>query len=114
MHSFSKALELLRPGAEWASIESTYETLNWLDETQTKPTKEELEAKISEIEAVEPMRLLRKERNRLLEECDWVTWRSYSQGIPVPIEWATYQQALRDLPSNTTDPSNPVWPTKPS
>jgi len=113
MHSFSKALELLRPGAEWASIESTYETLNWLDETQTKPTKEELEAKISEIEAAEPMRLLRKERNRLLEECDWVILKAYSQGVSVPEEWATYQQALRDLPANTADPANPTWPTKP-
>lgn len=24
-----------------------------------------------------------------------------------------YRQALRDLPANTTDPANPVWPTKP-
>ena len=27
--------------------------------------------------------------------------------------WATYRQALRDLPSNTTDPANPTWPTPP-
>ena len=29
-------------------------------------------------------------------------------------DWKTYRQALRDLPSNTTDPFNPTWPTKPS
>ena len=29
-------------------------------------------------------------------------------------QWATYRQALRDLPANTTDPRNPTWPTKPS
>ena len=28
--------------------------------------------------------------------------------------WKTYRQALRDLPANTSDPSNPTWPTKPS
>ena len=28
-------------------------------------------------------------------------------------EMRTYRQALRDLPANTTDPTNPVWPTKP-
>ena len=28
--------------------------------------------------------------------------------------WKTYRQALRDLPSNTSDPANPTWPTKPS
>ena len=57
---------------------------------------------------------LRKKRNRLLKETDWVTLKAYSQGVSVPTEWATYQQELRDLPSNTTDPSNPVWPTKPA
>tara|TARA_B100000927_G_scaffold174604_1_gene140706 strand:- start:716 stop:970 length:255 start_codon:yes stop_codon:yes gene_type:complete len=29
-------------------------------------------------------------------------------------EMKTYRQALRDLPANTSDPSNPTWPTKPS
>ena len=28
-------------------------------------------------------------------------------------QWATYRQALRDLPQNTTDPANVTWPTKP-
>jgi len=28
-------------------------------------------------------------------------------------EMAAYRQALRDLPANTTDPANPVWPVKP-
>jgi len=27
--------------------------------------------------------------------------------------WLDYRQALRDLPGNTTDPENPVWPTPP-
>jgi len=26
---------------------------------------------------------------------------------------SAYRQALRDLPANTADPANPVWPTKP-
>jgi hypothetical protein len=29
-------------------------------------------------------------------------------------EWATYRQALRDLPASTTDPANPTWPTPPT
>ena len=28
--------------------------------------------------------------------------------------WKTYRQQLRDLPANTSDPTNPTWPTKPS
>tara|TARA_B100001564_G_C20377584_1_gene550847 strand:- start:70 stop:330 length:261 start_codon:yes stop_codon:yes gene_type:complete len=29
-------------------------------------------------------------------------------------EMRTYRQQLRDLPANTSDPTNPTWPTKPS
>jgi hypothetical protein len=28
-------------------------------------------------------------------------------------EWSTYRQALRDIPSNFTDPADIQWPTKP-
>jgi len=33
--------------------------------------------------------------------------------VPVPEEWKTYMQALRDLPANTEDPSNVTWPIAP-
>jgi hypothetical protein len=56
---------------------------------------------------------LRAERDRLLAETDWVVVKSQEAGEAVPAAWATYRQALRDLPSNTSDPANPVWPTKP-
>ena len=29
-------------------------------------------------------------------------------------QWAVYRQALRDLPQNTTNPLEPIWPTPPS
>lgn len=53
---------------------------------------------------------LRGSRDRLLSASDW------TQVPDAPIDsqaWATYRQALRDLPANTTDPRNPVWPTRP-
>ena len=55
------------------------------------------------------MTALRAERDRLLAETDWwaVSDRTMSG------EQIAYRQALRDLPANTTDPANPVWPTKP-
>ena len=56
---------------------------------------------------------LRAERDRRLVKCDWVTLKAYSTDIPVPEEWKTYMQALRDLPANTEDPANPVWPVPP-
>ena len=38
---------------------------------QTLPTEEEIKSKIAELEAAEPMRLLKEERNRKLAETDW-------------------------------------------
>jgi hypothetical protein len=61
----------------------------------------------------QPLKELRQERNRRLTEVDWVTLKAYSTGTPVPEEWVTYMQTLRDLPSVTEDPANPVWPVPP-
>jgi hypothetical protein len=57
---------------------------------------------------------LRAERDRLLADCDWVVVKSQEAGESVPAAWTTYRQALRDLPANTADPANPVWPAKPA
>ena len=58
---------------------------------------------------------LRIKRDILLQQCDWVVSISDS---PLPQEkideWKVYRQALRDLPSTTEDPSNPVWPSIPT
>lgn len=35
-------LETIRPGAQWAADGSDYSGLNWLDTTQTKPTRTEI------------------------------------------------------------------------
>lgn len=79
-----------------------------------KPSKEEFEAKLQELIDAQPLEELRQERNKRLAECDWVTLKAYSTDTPVPEEWKVYMQALRDLPANTEDPANPVWPTAPT
>lgn len=62
-------------------------------------------------ETEEAWDLLRSVRDSLLSSTDW----TQIQDAPVnQTEWATYRQALRDLPANTTDPSSPTWPTQPS
>jgi hypothetical protein len=63
-------------------------------------------------EAVTPIESLRSTRNALLEESDWTQYRDVV--LSNDAEWKTYRQALRDLPANTSDPSNPTYPTKPS
>lgn len=59
-------------------------------------------------------RRLRGERNYRLESSDW------TQLVDSPITdeeksaWEIYRQALRDLPTNTEDPKNIVWPSTPA
>ena len=66
---------------------------------------------IAEYEAARSWLELREERNRRLAETDW--WALSDLTMTMTDEQTAYRQALRDLPSNTADPKNPVWPTKP-
>ena len=120
---FSRALEALKPNSEWAVTGDQYSRLTWLDESQTKPTEDEINAKIAELKAEEPFRLLREERNKRLAECDWIVTKYAEYGYNIPKEWRTYRQALRDLPSITYKPElneygnlkmdSVAWPTPP-
>lgn len=67
--------------------------------------------KLAELQAAEPMRLLRVERDQLLAATDWRATIDY-QGTNQD-EWLAYRQRLRDLPANTEDASNPTWPIPP-
>ena len=58
---------------------------------------------------VQQLEDLRRERNRLLAETDYLALADST----LTDEMRAYRQALRDLPANTADPANPVWPTKP-
>ena len=69
------------------------------------------------LEDAEPMRLLRRERDRLLSECDWVVTKAKETSTNVPAAWKTYRQELRDLPSkynDTTVQETITWPDEPS
>ena len=85
-------------------------TVKCKDEIDEKPvaTIEELEAVKLELDK----EYVRNLRNRLLIESDWTQNRDVV--LSNDAEWKTYRQALRDLPANTTDWTNPPWPTKPS
>ena len=114
------ALLALKPGAEWTIRGDNYSDIEWLDKSQTIPTEEELNNKIAELQAEEPYRLLREERNRLIAETDWTQGRDII--LSNDTDWKTYRQALRDLPSKSNpkldsvgnlDMSSVTWPTKP-
>ena len=121
--SIVSALEALKPKSEWTLRGETYADLEWLDKNQTKPTEEEVNAKISELEKGEPMRLLRQERNKLIAETDWMTIKYLESGIAMSASWKDYRQKLRDLPASSNpklnsdgllDMTSVTWPTPPS
>ena len=117
----STALSELMPTSPFGIIDEDYSTIQWMDSGNSLPSIDVINAKITELDAAEPMRLLREERFRLLAECDW------TQGADVPnsikTAWQTYRQQLRDLPASASpkldefyelDLSSVTWPSKPS
>jgi wyosine [tRNA(Phe)-imidazoG37] synthetase (radical SAM superfamily) len=123
MIRISDALQILRPGAEWSISGNLYSNLEWLDKSQTKPTEEEINKKVSELENAEPYKLLREERNKLIAETDWTQLKDISLDSIREKNWKEYRQALRDLPNGSTpkldsfgdlDMSSVNWPDKPS
>ena len=117
------ALLELKPGAEWTTRGDNYSDLEWLDKSQTKPTEEELDRKISELKAAEPFKLLREERNKRIAETDWTQLKDIDLDLIRERNWKNYRQALRDLPlvSNPKldsygdlDMSSVTWPDIPS
>ena len=66
---------------------------------------------------------LRMKRYQKLSDSDWTQYADSPLDSTKKAEWATYRQALRDLPANVNDSnvkdiaftaSHSSWPTKPS
>ena len=53
---------------------------------------------------------VREERDDKLAETDWMA----SSDLTMSSEWATYRQALRDVPAQAGFPTNVTWPVEPS
>ena len=108
------AILSLKPGASFSVYGN--DRIEWNDTEQTQPLQEEIDAKIRELQQLEPYRLLRIERDRLLKETDWRA----SSDLNLPESWRAYRQALRDLPANAKpkldsnddlDMSSVAWPS---
>jgi hypothetical protein len=52
-------------------------------------------------------------RDVLLDQSDWIVVRAVDQGTPIPTDWQTYRQALRDVTKQPGYPTNVVWPVAP-
>ena len=123
MITLMDAVQALRPGAECNIRGDVYSGIEWLDKAQGIPTEEEVNAKLSELQAEEPFKLLREQRNKLIAETDWTQLKDIDLDIIRERNWKNYRQALRDLPAKSNpkldsygnlDMSSITWPTKPS
>ena len=119
MITIMDAIQALKPGAECSIQGNDYDGIDWLDKSQTKPTEDEINAKITELTNAEPLRLLREERDRRLQATDWRA----SSDLTLSGDWKAHRQDLRDLPAQQTpkldsndqlDPSSISWPPEPS
>lgn len=102
----SKALLELAPGAKWVMRD---EVVEWMSPNIPQPTDEEITAKAIELEATEPLRLLREERNLRLSDTDW--W-VLPDRVPTQAQ-LEYRQALRDITVHYVSLDDVVWPEKP-
>ena len=110
------AIDSLRPNSGYSLKTDKYEDIEWHDKNSSLPTKEEIQTKLIELEAAEPLRLLRIERNKKLAETDWMA----NSDVVMVDDWKMYRQALRDLPT-TAEPqlddvgnlTNIDWPEVP-
>ena len=81
------------------------------DDLDLKPTEEVFNEALRNLN----VNKIRSKRNTLLDQSDKYVTVDFPHATPEKKqEWLDYRQALRDLPTVTEDPANPVWPVQPS
>jgi len=109
MTDYPAVLSVLYPGAQWALSGDAYDGLVWLDDSPM-PSQAELDAAWPAVQTERAWAEVRRERDRLLTASDW----TQVADAPVdPAPWATYRQALRDIPQDFASPDDVVWPEAP-
>tara|TARA_Y100001937_G_C7076118_1_gene310696 strand:+ start:312 stop:704 length:393 start_codon:yes stop_codon:yes gene_type:complete len=89
------------------SNSDTVKYLNYVDGNFVAETQANIDA--------ENLIQFREERNKLLADTDWTQVNDSPLSDGKKIEWQTYRQALRDMPSQDGfDPLNPTYPSEPS
>ncbi len=106
MTDISTAIRALTPTAEW-TVRGT--EIEWHSKDISQPSNDAINAKIDELKAAEPMRLLRQERDRLIAETDW--WAS--SDLTMSSTQTKYRQDLRDITKTATSLDDVSWPEKP-
>jgi hypothetical protein len=80
----AQAIVSLREGAEWVL---RGDDLEWLDQTQTKPTEAEIAAEVARLTALEPARIATENRrNAYIAEADALFFKA-QRGEATMEEW---------------------------
>lgn len=58
--------------------------------------------------------MIREKRDELIAQTDWTQTGDAPITDEKKAEFATYRQALRDIPQTYSNPDDVVWPTKPT
>ena len=83
--------------------------------TETEPAKTaaENEAAYKATKDAEQAKSVRTTRDTKLAECDWRVIKAAETATTLDAAWATYRQALRDVPTQSGFPWTITWPDAP-
>ena len=91
------ALVSLHPNCEFTINADDYSSLRWLSINISKPTLDEINSKLQELESAHPLKLLRILRNEKISQTDWEIQRNTEMGID-NTDLINYRIALRNIP----------------
>jgi hypothetical protein len=121
---YAEAISALYPGAQYSVRDNDYEQIIWYDTNTVRPSKTELDAKVVELEADEPMRCVREIRNWYLQQTDWTQGADIRaiRGSEWCAAWDGYRQELRNITESNITPvidemgviTGVTWPVKPN
>ena len=105
----------------YPSTSEDYARVRWYAEPECKtplptdqiPTWKEISALASSLAVARLWTDLRERRNALLSQSDWTQMSDSPLSAEDRAIWVAYRKSLRDLPTTTTDPASPTWPTPP-
>jgi hypothetical protein len=113
------ALVVLTPGAEWNIIDKyDYNTLEWLSTDIAKPTEQEVNDEIINLDLAAPFAACKAQATELLYKTDWTTIADVAdptKSQPYLLnqaDFTAYRSSLRVLAVYPV--ADPVWPVKPA
>lgn len=109
MIDYSKILSIFYVGKAWVLNGDSYEGLDWFD-SDSKPTKEELESKYSQSISINKKNYCKEESKKRIANSDWSVLSDVN--ITNKVEFENYRSQLRNLIINPVE--DPIFPIEPN